>query len=160
MDMHPHWMFLIGPLVVSGVVVSVAVALDVVFPHTSVDLHWVEGLVAAVPCVWLLLRVLQWRTTNLIVTTQRLLEREGGLRPRLVEIPLVDIDDIEVEQSVFRRLIGTGRLLVAVDDDQRLLDDVRRPVVLRRVVLRRSDRLREERDYRDRRGRPLGDPGQ
>jgi len=103
---------------------------------------------------------LQWRTTNLIVTTQRLLEREGGLRPRLVEIPLVDIDDIEVEQSVFRRLIGTGRLLVAVDDDQRLLDDVRRPVVLRRVVLRRSDRLREERDYRDRRGRPLGDPGQ
>lgn len=139
-DVRPHWSFLTAPLVVSILLVAIGVALDIGVPKTSVTLHWVEGLVVAVPCAWLALRVVRWRTTDLILTSQRVIERRGVVARRQSDTMLADIVAVNVDQSLSRRMIGTGRLELETggeDGAVRWIYDVRKPVIVQRVITRR-----------------------
>jgi hypothetical protein len=138
-DIRPHWTFLTGPLIVSVVVISVGVALDIGFPHTSVALHWVEGGVVAVPCLWLAARVVRWRMTSVILTSKRLVEQWGVMSRQHSEVPLSHIASVTAVQSFVRRILGTGRLEFALygEDRVRWIDDVRKPAILRRIIARR-----------------------
>jgi uncharacterized membrane protein YdbT with pleckstrin-like domain len=139
-DIRPHWTFLTAPLAVSILAVAIGVALDIGIPKTSVTLHWVEGLVVAVPCAWLALRVVRWRTTGLILTSQRVIERWGVFARRQSETMLADIVEVNVDQSLFRRIVGTGRIELETGDDDvpvRWIYDVRKPVIVQRVINRR-----------------------
>ena len=138
-DIRPHWSFLSGPLVVSAILITIGVALDVGMPHTSVARHWIEGSVVAVPCVWLAARVVRWRMTSLVLTSVRIIEQWGVLAQRESETMLSHIVSVIAVQSVFRRIIGTGRLELEIrgEEDIRWIDDVRKPVILQRVITRR-----------------------
>jgi uncharacterized membrane protein YdbT with pleckstrin-like domain len=138
-DIKPHWMYLIGPLLTAMAVVSVAVGLEVGFPHTSVGWHRVEAVAAIVPCVWLILRFIRWRMTSLVLTSFRLVERYGVASSRTTEIWLSNVAAVEAHQSLFRRMLGTGELEVTVygEIDIRIFRDVRKPVILQRVIARR-----------------------
>ena len=132
-------MYLIGPLVTSLVAVAGAVAFDVSLPHSSVDIHWIEGIAASIPCVWLVARLVRWRRTSLVITTFRLIERHGVMSRRGTEIRLSHIERVDVVQSLFRRMVGTGQLEVTAwgEEDILVVSDVRKPVVLQRIVSRR-----------------------
>jgi uncharacterized membrane protein YdbT with pleckstrin-like domain len=138
-DMKPHWSFLSAPLAIAAVVIAIGVALDVGIPHTSVARHWIEGSVVALPCLWLAVRVVRWRMTSLVLTSIRLIEQWGVLTRHESEIMLSHIVSVTVVQSLFRRVIGTGRLELEItgDDEIHWIDDVRKPVILRRVINRR-----------------------
>jgi len=138
-DIRPHWTYLSGPLVVALALIAIGVTLDVVFPHSSVTLHWVEGLVVAVPCAWLAVRAVRWWTSRLILTSFRLIEQSGVLTSRTAATPLADIASIVVVQSLVRRVLGTGRLELELfgEGGIRWIDDVRKPVILQRVITRR-----------------------
>lgn len=136
---RPHWSYLSGPLAAAAVTVGLGVALDVGFPHATVALHWVEGLVVAVPCLWLVVRTARWWTTSLTLTSYRLVEQWGVSSPRRAETPLAYVVSVTAVQSVLRRMIGTGCLeLELVGEDRvRRIDDVRKPAVLQRIITRR-----------------------
>ncbi len=138
-ELRPHWSFLTGPLAVSVAAIAAGVLLDVGIPHTSVGLHWVEGVAVAVPCLWLALRLVRWRTTRLVLTSHRLIERWGVLTRRQAETALSHIAAVTVVQSLARRIVGTGRLELEIrgDDEIRWIDDVRKPAVVQRVIHRR-----------------------
>jgi uncharacterized membrane protein YdbT with pleckstrin-like domain len=138
-EVRPHWSFLSGPLALSLAVIAVGVALDVGIPHTSVPLHWVEGLVVAVPCAWLAVRTVRWRRTTVVLTSLRIIERWGVVSRRQVDTAWAHIDSVTVVQSVVGRIIGSGRLELEVrdDDDLRWIADVRKPDVVARVIQRR-----------------------
>lgn len=138
-DIRPHWSFLSAPLAVSLFAIAIGIALDLGIPHTSVTLHWVEGAVVAVPCAWLAVRVVRWRTSSLIVTSMRIVGCWGALSRRQWEIGLPHIEYVVAIQSPMRRLVGTGRLELGLwgDDEARWIDDVRKPVILQRVIDRR-----------------------
>ncbi len=138
-DIRPHWSFLTGPLIVSVVVISFGVALDIGFPHTSVALHWVEGGVVAVPCLWLAARVIRWRMTSVLLTSMRLVEQWGVMSRQYSEVPLSHIASVTAVQSFVRRIVGTGRLEFTLygEDRVRWIDDVRKPAILRRIIARR-----------------------
>jgi len=141
---RPHWSYLSGPLAVATITIGLGVALDVGFPHATVALHWIEGLVVAVPCLWLAVRTARWWTTSLILTSYRLVEQRGMRR---AETPLASVVSVTSVQSLLRRLAGTGRLELELvgEDGVRRIDDVRKPAVLRRIIARRL--------------RPVPDPG-
>jgi uncharacterized membrane protein YdbT with pleckstrin-like domain len=147
-DIKPHWSFLSGPLAVSVLVIAIGVGLDIGIPHTSVAGHWVEGSVVAVPCLWLAARVVRWRTTRLVLTSARLIERRGVMSGRQAETFLTHILSVTVVQSLARRIIGTGRLELEIngEDQIRWIDDVRKPMVLRRVINRRLPPFRPDPD--------------
>jgi len=138
-DIRPHWSYLSGPLVVAAVTLGIGVTLDIGYPHTSVALHWVEGLVVAVPCLWLAVRTARWWTTSLILTSVRLVELKGVTSTRLSETPLDSVVSVTAVQSLGRRILGTGRLDLEIRGERRLrsIDDVRKPVILQRVITRR-----------------------
>ncbi len=137
-DIRPHWLFLAGPLATALILISVGVVLDVTIPHTSVALHWVEGLVVAVPCVWLAVRAVRWRTTRLLMTNARVVEQWGVVMRRDLSTGLADIDQVVVVRSLLRRMVGAGRIeLVLVGGRIRLIEDVRKPVIFQRVITRR-----------------------
>jgi len=138
-DIRPHWSFLTGPLLTALAAVAVGVTLDVTVPHTSVALHWVEGAVVAVPCLWLAGRVVRWRRAWLLLTSHRLVDQWGAATGNRMEIPLASIERVDVDQSVVRRLVGTGSIDVTVWGRGVLhrIEDARKPSVLARVITRR-----------------------
>jgi len=138
-DIRPHWSFLSGPFIVSMLAIAIGVLLDVAVPHTSVALHWVEGLVVAVPCVWLAIRVVRWRMTRLLLTSERIIEEWGVVSRRQSELALSTIGAVTVFQSPLRRVVGTGRLEVERWEHAEIhwIEDVRKPVILQRVINRR-----------------------
>lgn len=139
MDIAPHWSFLAGPLAVALVAIAAGIALDVAIPHTSVTLHWVEGVVVAVPCLWLAARVVRWRRTRLVLTTARIVVCWGAVSRARFEIALNEVAHAEVVQSLPRRLVDTGRIELTLREtgEVREIEDVRKPVVLQRVITRR-----------------------
>ena len=139
MDVRPHWTFLTGPLVVSLAAVALGIALDVAYPHTSVALHWVEGAVVAVPCAWLAVRFVCWRRSWLLVTSYRVVDQWGAAGGNQIDIPLDSIDRVVVDQTIVRRILGTGSIDVVVWDQGVLhrIEDARKPVVLARIITRR-----------------------
>jgi hypothetical protein len=138
-DIRPHWLFLSGPLALSLLTIGLGIALDVAYPHTTVVVHWIEGLVVAVPCIWLAARVVRWWTTSLVLTSTRLIEQWGTLTRQYSELPLADVASVSVVRSLPRRMVGTGRLELIIRSEGKVhwIDDVRKPVVLQRVINRR-----------------------
>jgi hypothetical protein len=138
-DIAPHWSFLAGPLAAALAALAAGIALDVGIPNTSVALHWVEGVVVALPCLWLAGRVVRWRRTRLVLTTDRIVVYWGAVsRPRF-EVGLTEIARADVVQSLLRRLVDTGRIELVLWENGEIheIDDVRKPVVLQRVITRR-----------------------
>jgi uncharacterized membrane protein YdbT with pleckstrin-like domain len=138
-DIKPHWMYLVGPLVTSVVVIGVAVGFEIAFPHTPVGWHRVEAITAFVPCAWLVIRFIRWRMAGLVVTSFRIVERHGVFRSSTSEIWLSSIEAVDTVQSVFRRMVGTGELEVTIygEDDLQVFGDVRKPAILQRIIARR-----------------------
>jgi uncharacterized membrane protein YdbT with pleckstrin-like domain len=138
-DVRPHWAFLTGPLLASLVALGLGVALDVGFPHTSVAVHWVEGALVAVPCLWLIARFVRWRRCWLMLTSVRLIDQWGAVTGNRIDIPLDSIERVTAVQSPLRRLAGTGAIDVAVWGQGVLhrVEDARKPAVLVRIITRR-----------------------
>ncbi len=138
-DIRPHWSYLAGPLALSVVIIAAGVALDIGFPHTSVRVHWIEGVVVAVPCLWLVARAVRWWMTSLVLTRFRIVEQWGVASPRQAETRLSQIVSVVAVQSLGGRVVGTGRLELEIrgEDEVRWIDHVRKPMVFQRVIHRR-----------------------
>ena len=131
LDLVPHWSTLALPV---GVLVVVLVAV----------------------IAWVALRVARRQTTNLVLTTDRLIRRAGIVAKRGKEIPLERINDISYHQSVFERLIGTGDLSIesAGARSRETFGDIPRPAVVQNEIyrqmeacaMRRTDRAVAPRD--------------
>jgi uncharacterized membrane protein YdbT with pleckstrin-like domain len=138
-DIRPHWTFLTGPLLAALATIAVGVTLDVAFPHTSVVAHRVEGAVVALPCAWLAVRVVRWRRSWLMLTSDRIVDQWGAARGDQIDIPLDAVEQVVVDQSALRRVLGTGTIDVVVWDQGVLhrIADARKPAVLARIITRR-----------------------
>ena len=117
-EMHPHWMYLFGPLALSLAVVAAGATLDVAFPHTSVGRHWIEGGASVPPLCWLAARFVRWRRTLLIVTPSRIVELRGVFTTVATEVWMDQILRVRARSGVLRRLLGYGWLECEVVDDQ------------------------------------------
>ncbi|HUS62720.1 MAG TPA: PH domain-containing protein, partial [Acidimicrobiales bacterium] len=108
LDLRPHWVFMTWP--------TVALAGSLVFAlfadsKTGSDFVVIPTLAAVVVALlWFLWRFARWRTTNLIVTSDRLVVRKGVISKRGREIPLEHINDITVTQHPLERVLGAGDL--------------------------------------------------
>ena len=70
--------------------------------------------------------VLRWRTTHYVITTHRLLFREGILSRRGRDIGLSRITDVSYRQTLWERLIKSGTLTIesAGDSGATVLDRI------------------------------------
>ena len=124
---HPHWRLLVVPVLVFLLVVGVAGYLAALARGQG----WQAWGWPAIAAVTLLLvgvatvaPVARWGTTHLVVTTRRLLVREGVRRSQSVEVPLDRIATVHARRTRFGRLVGCGSLVVAGADGEVEFADV------------------------------------
>jgi uncharacterized membrane protein YdbT with pleckstrin-like domain len=120
---HPHWKMLIVPVLVFLVVVAGGSYLAALASRTAVrgPLSIAIGVVGVVLLVWLtLLPLLRWRTKHFVVTTHRIMVREGVLSRTGVDIPMTRINSIQFRHGLLDRLVGCGTLIVESASDEPL----------------------------------------
>ena len=78
---------------------------------------------------WVVVKYLNWRYTHFVLTNRRVVFRTGVFAKHGVEIPLARINNINFNQGIFERMIGTGNLEIesAGKDGQTTFDNVRHP---------------------------------
>lgn len=154
LDLHPHWWFLARQtLALLGAMVLGALVL------ARVD----NGIVRVLAGVLILLalgswvvRYVDWRTTNFVVTTDRLIYRHGVLAKHGIEIPLERVNNVLFSQRLFERMLGAGDLVIesAGESGRQSFSDVRKPSAVQNEIYRQIE-ANENRKF-DRIGRGGG----
>ena len=96
MDLRPHWIALVVPILQAAVVV-VAVVLALAYMPDSwpTVLRWLVVLAGiAVIAWWPLRRIVAWATSHFVVTSDRVIHRAGWFAKRSMEIPLENNSDV------------------------------------------------------------------
>ena len=138
LDLQPHWWFFAGSAstlalcVIAGLVVTGQLE-----PGTGRNVL-IKVITAAIvlSAVWLLQRFVKWRTTNFVITSDRVIFREGMIAKRGVEIPLGRVNNINFNQTIFERIIGAGDLLIESggEDGQQRFTDISHPQAVQNLL--------------------------
>ena len=113
--LHPHWLTLVRPVLVLLLVVggtSFGAALVPAGASQGTVRAVLAGLALVVLGAAVLRPVLRWRTTHHVVTTHRVLLREGVLARRGRDIALSRIADVSYRQTLGQRLVRSGTLTI------------------------------------------------
>lgn len=109
LDLMPHWSTIAVP---SAALIAVLVAALVVSAMVGGAASLAAAAVLLGTAAWTGVRVLRRRSTNFVVTTDRIVYRAGVVAKHGKEIPLERVSDIAFRQGVWERLIGTGDLSI------------------------------------------------
>jgi uncharacterized membrane protein YdbT with pleckstrin-like domain len=120
---HPHWKMLALPVLAFLVTVGVAVYLSALVRNQS----WAAigqiaiAVLAVVLVVWLtVVPVVRWRTTHFVVTSRRVLVREGVFSRQGIDIPMSRINSVQFRHSIIERMLGCGTLVIESASDEPL----------------------------------------
>jgi membrane protein YdbS with pleckstrin-like domain len=125
---HPHWKKAVLPVLALLLVVgsgSYLAALTAAQPWATWAWVALAGLGLAL-VVWLtVIPVIRWRTTHFVVTTRRVLVREGVLTRHGMDIPMSRINSVQFRHNLLERLLGCGTLVIESASDEALeFDDI------------------------------------
>jgi len=69
--------------------------------------------------------LLRWRSTHFVVTTRRVMVREGVLTRSGIDIPLRRVNSVQFRHTLVERILGCGTLIVESASDEPLeFDDI------------------------------------
>ena len=137
LDLHPHWWYYGSSLLwtVGGAFTGLVVLQRLSGTPRTVVGYLVLGFVV-VNGARLVVSLVKWRTTYFVVTSQRLIYREGVIARDGVEIPLDRVNNVNFSQSILERFLGVGDLLVESggQDGQQLFSDVSQPEKVQNII--------------------------
>jgi uncharacterized membrane protein YdbT with pleckstrin-like domain len=143
LELRSHWYRLIGPALVLVATSGTGSFLAATVPESDarVTLRWIIGATcAALVLRWSVWPFLVWYANSYMLTTRRLIIREGVMARRGHDIPLVRITDASFTRTLLQRMLGCGRLTIStsgstagqrgnvVIDDVPLIEDVQRAI--------------------------------
>jgi uncharacterized membrane protein YdbT with pleckstrin-like domain len=141
-DLHPHWAYFTKPVLVllGGIALGI---MTLIAKWKGIPGKLSTGLaivVLAIGVAWVLLRLLKWVTTNVVVTSDRLVFRSGTFAKSGMEIPIDRVMNVNFKQTFWERLIGSGDLLIESggEDGQETFSNVRRPEALQKLIMGRT----------------------
>jgi len=154
LDLKPHWWFFANQAasLVSALVLGVMALVLVRNPVVNV----LAAVLLVGVLVWFIARYLVWVNTSFVVTTDRLISRNGVFSRHGIEIPLERVNTVFFSQTLFERVIGSGDLEIesAGEQGSQRFTDIRRPLNVQNEIYRQMEQ-NENRKY-DRVGRNLG----
>ncbi|HEY5423954.1 MAG TPA: PH domain-containing protein [Ilumatobacteraceae bacterium] len=137
LDMHPHWWYFAEPaLTLLGAIILAGLVLGETDGDTQKSLGWVMLIILVGTAIWLVVRYLKWLTTNFVITSNRLIFRQGLIAKSGIEIPLERVNNVNFHQSVFERILGAGDLLIESggEDGQQRFTDIRHPAQVQNLI--------------------------
>ena len=139
LELRPHWIALAIPTLATIGVVVVGFWLISKFDGT---VNWVF-LVAMVILliVYPVRKLIWWLTSYFVVTSDRLIHREGWIAKRSMEIPLEAINDVRFRQTAFERIIKAGTLVVqsASESGREEFRAIRNPEEVQRTIYHQGE---------------------
>jgi len=135
-ELRPHWIFLFGPLFTSIGVWAAIIAILIVWRNPPGWTSYPEAILVLIPSIWLLGRLIRWRSYDIALTSTRILVRQGIFRRETVQLRLQRITEVNLSQTLIERMLGVGRIIIDVqgEDDSMTLEYVRKPAVVQRVI--------------------------
>jgi membrane protein YdbS with pleckstrin-like domain len=140
LDLRPHWIALVGPVAVTLVVIVSWVIL-----LGKVD--GVPALIVSAAAVMALLgypvrAFVAWSTSHFVVTSERLIHREGLVARSSMEVPLEAINDVRFSQNILERMVGAGDLVIesAGERGQQVFANVRGPESVQKTIYEMRER--------------------
>ena len=112
LDTRAHWSALFLPSLETAVVLSGEGAGFVLWSSAPVWFGWVLLGIGLIVIARFLARLASWRSTDLVITSMRVIYRNGVFHRRGIEIPLSSVQNVEYSQSLLARLLGKGDLQV------------------------------------------------
>lgn len=120
---HPHWKMLIWPVIAFLLITGAAVftASLVAGLSWALVIQIALGAVGLAGISWLTLGPLvRWRSTHFVVTSQRVMIREGVLSRTGIDIPLSRINTVQFRHGLIDRVFGCGTLMIESASDEPL----------------------------------------
>ena len=139
LDLHPHWWFLAWQTL--ALIASMVVGILVLANVDNGIVQLLAGVLVLAALAWWGIRWAAWRTTNFVVTTDRLIYRHGVLAKRGIEIPLERVNNVIFSQSIFERLLGAGDLVIesAGESGRQSFSDVRKPSAVQNEIYKQIE---------------------
>lgn len=144
LDLRPHWIALVRAVLIALVVAVAWFLLLRNLPDgtTGDVLRWIILGVGVILLIWYALRdLVEWLTSNFVVTTDRVIHREGFIAKRSMEVPLEAINDVRFQQGIFERIIGAGTLVIhsASEAGRQEFADVRDPEMVQKTIYHQGE---------------------
>jgi uncharacterized membrane protein YdbT with pleckstrin-like domain len=115
LDLHPHWKRLLLPALLVPVAVGLATYVVFLIPSGSLrmPLRWaVVALAALVLLRWSVWPWVRWATTRYVLTTRRVVIRQGVFGRSGRDVPLTRVNDVSFHHSLLERLLRCGTLTI------------------------------------------------
>jgi len=92
--------------------------------------------------LWVLAYV-RYKTTELAITTKRVIVKHGFIRRRTVEININKVESIQVDQEILGRLFNFGTLVIAgAGDPQAPIAGISSPMAFRKAFIEAQDQAK------------------
>jgi uncharacterized membrane protein YdbT with pleckstrin-like domain len=149
LDLHPHWWYfaeaafaLLGSIVLGIIVLTQ-------FDDAPSWIKFVCLALIVLSALWLLVRYLQWATTNFVITSDRVIFRHGVIAKSGIEIPLERVNSVHFNQTIFERILGAGDLLIesGAESGQQRFTDVKNPDRVQNLIHSQME-LNEDRMFK------------
>jgi membrane protein YdbS with pleckstrin-like domain len=140
LDLRPHWISLVVPLLVA---IGGLVAVWWLSTLIESGLEWILWVAYVVLLfVYPVPRLVWWLTSNFAVTSDRVIHREGFIAKRSMEVPLEAINDVRFEQGIVDRLIGAGTLVIqsASEQGRQVFDNIRDPEDVQKTIYHEGEK--------------------
>jgi uncharacterized membrane protein YdbT with pleckstrin-like domain len=147
LDLRPHPVALAVPAVVTIVVVGAGIWL-----MSQVDGAIVWVVLAAMALILFahpVRRLTDWLTSHFVVTSDRIIHRQGLVAKSSMEIPLEAINDVRFDQRVVDRVLGAGTLVIqsASESGRQEFAHIRRPEEVQKTIYHQGE-LNQSRMFR------------
>ena len=91
--------------------------------------------------IFLGMAYVRYKTTELAITTRRVIVKHGFIRRRTVEININKVESIQVDQEVLGRMFNFGTLVIAgAGDPQAPIAGISSPMEFRKAFIEAQDR--------------------
>lgn len=145
LDLRPHWIALVKPLLWTIGIGAVTGFLWVLAgPKSDVltQIRWALVIIAFI--LWVPLAAapaVRWRFTFFVLTNERVITRSGVIAKHSKEIPLETINDVTFNQRIIERMVGAGDLVIesAGESGQNRFTDIRRPEGVQLEIYRAAE---------------------
>jgi uncharacterized membrane protein YdbT with pleckstrin-like domain len=113
----------------------------VLWTSAPVWFGWILLAIALVALTRMVTRVLAWRSTEFVVTSMRVIHREGVLHRRGIEIPISSVQSVGYSQNLLARILRKGDVEVesAGSNGAEIFADIPNPSGAQSLVNRALD---------------------
>jgi uncharacterized membrane protein YdbT with pleckstrin-like domain len=158
LDLRPHPIALAMPILVTiiGFVAATWLSAET---NLADWLWWV--LFLALLVFYVVPRLVAWLTSNFVVTSERVIHRQGFIAKKSMEIPHEKINDVRFEQGIIDRIVGAGTLIIssASEFGRNDFDDIRHPEDVQKVIYEQGEANAKRTYQGDRAAAPPPPPG-